>query len=126
MKKVTGYMCKIAFDHELGCDYHGTTVYPSLTALKENHKCWEECGIVEVEVIGKEIVNKENSKLCKDTEEWLKIFPGISIIHSNGWDKNNLTKSYAERITKKEFTNRIFNSTIDTSIEAMKRLTKEG
>ena len=46
----TGYMCEIDFDCELGRAKGGTRVYPSIEDLKERHDCWEECGIVEVEV----------------------------------------------------------------------------
>ena len=49
-KKVKGYMCEIDWNWELGEAAGGTTVYATLNDLKENHKCWEECGIVEVEV----------------------------------------------------------------------------
>jgi hypothetical protein len=45
-----GYMCLTAFEHELEGDCKGTKVYPSLEALKETHKCLDQCGIVEVEV----------------------------------------------------------------------------
>jgi hypothetical protein len=47
---VVGYMCQIDWDHELGNASDGNTVYPSIEALKRGHECWEECGIVEVEV----------------------------------------------------------------------------
>lgn len=54
-KRVTGYICTITHDHELGCDAMGTTIYPSVGALKKNTKCWKKsknryCGIVEVEI----------------------------------------------------------------------------
>lgn len=45
-----GYMCSIAFDHELGEDPSGTRVYRSLEDLKRDHKCWNECGISVVEI----------------------------------------------------------------------------
>ena len=45
-----GFMCKIDFDCELEHALGGNKVYPSLRDLKENHTCWESCGVVEVEV----------------------------------------------------------------------------
>ena len=53
------YMCKIDFDYELGNAAGGNTVYPSLKDLKKNHKCWKECGIVQVEVKKIRTVAKE-------------------------------------------------------------------
>jgi len=45
------FMCSIAFDHELGADYEGTKLYPSLEALQEDHKCSAECGVTVVKVV---------------------------------------------------------------------------
>lgn len=47
---VTGYMCKVDFDYELGCASGGNIVYPSEKNLREHRKCVNECGIVEVRV----------------------------------------------------------------------------
>lgn len=47
---VIGYMDKTDFDHELGHTGSGNLVYPSIIDLQRQRKCWEECGIVEVEV----------------------------------------------------------------------------
>lgn len=46
----TGYMCMIDFDHELGAAAGGVKVYSSVEDLKQSHKAWESCGIVEVQV----------------------------------------------------------------------------
>ena len=46
----TGFMCKIDFDHELGCASGGNKIYPSERNLRELHSMADECGIVEVEV----------------------------------------------------------------------------
>lgn len=46
MKKF--YLCGIAFQHELG-ETREIDIYDSLEACKAGHKCWEECGIVELE-----------------------------------------------------------------------------
>lgn len=48
--RVRGFMCKIDFDHELGAASSGSTVYPSLRALRREHTMADACGIVEVEV----------------------------------------------------------------------------
>lgn len=52
----TGYMCKIAFDYELG----GTDVdiYHSLEGLRRGHPMADECGIVEVEVTLKRVISE--------------------------------------------------------------------
>jgi hypothetical protein len=49
-KPKRGYMCMIAFEHELGSCHHGTLVYPSMADLEAHHGCVSECGAVEVEV----------------------------------------------------------------------------
>ena len=46
----TGFMCMIDFEDELYCAKGGNKVYPSIEDLKENHDCWQSCGIVEVRV----------------------------------------------------------------------------
>ncbi len=45
---VIGYMCAIDFECELGAAAGGNIIYPSIDDLKRCHKCWENCGIVEV------------------------------------------------------------------------------
>lgn len=49
-RTVTGFMCKIDWDHEIGNASRGTRVYPSINAIRAQHTCADECGIVEVEV----------------------------------------------------------------------------
>ena len=53
---VKGYICgtDIAEVHMGATD---VIIYPSAAALKKKRKCWEECGIVEIEVNGKYIVD---------------------------------------------------------------------
>ena len=46
----TGFMCMIDFEDELYRAAGGNKVYASIEDLKENHDCWESCGIVEVRV----------------------------------------------------------------------------
>ena len=61
MKKTKkGYMCEIDWTWELGESMGGTKVYSSLKDLKADHKSWEECGIVEVEVKLTKIVVQSN------------------------------------------------------------------
>lgn len=49
-KPSIGYMCKVAFDHELGNAADGVKVYPSVEMLLKYHKPGKDCGIVKVEV----------------------------------------------------------------------------
>ena len=53
-----GYVCKVAHDNELGLASSGCTVYPTIEDLKENHPCWESCGIVKVRVEFIEVINE--------------------------------------------------------------------
>lgn len=61
-RKVTGYMCKTDFDCELGSAMRGNVVYPSVEDLKRSKMCTDECGIVEVMVTRRRIVQAENYK----------------------------------------------------------------
>jgi hypothetical protein len=58
---VSGFMCMIDWECELGMASGGNIIYPSVEDHKRCHPCWEECGIVEVEVRFKRIVS--NSKV---------------------------------------------------------------
>jgi hypothetical protein len=51
MKKRTikGYICNTGWDFELG-EALSVEVYSSIEALKEESKCWETCGITEIEI----------------------------------------------------------------------------
>lgn len=53
---VTGYMCLIDWECEIGSASGGNRVFPSIDDLKKSHTCWEGCGIVEVEVRFKRVV----------------------------------------------------------------------
>jgi hypothetical protein len=57
---VTGFMCLIDWQHEIGQASDGNKVYPSLDALKRHHKMWAECGVVEVEVRAKQVIVPQN------------------------------------------------------------------
>jgi hypothetical protein len=48
--KARGFMCATDWQYEIGNAADGNKVFPSVRALKEHMTCWEECGIVEVEV----------------------------------------------------------------------------
>jgi len=55
---VTGYMCLIDLECELGAACGGNRVYPSIEDLKKCHTCWEECGIAEVRVEGVKVIHE--------------------------------------------------------------------
>ena len=50
------YMCKTDFDWELGEATGGNGVFPSLEDAKANLNCWQQCGIVAVNVELVEVV----------------------------------------------------------------------
>lgn len=49
-KKV--YVCGVDWQHEIGEEMAkpDVVVYPSVESLKKHVSCWEECGIVELEL----------------------------------------------------------------------------
>lgn len=47
---ITGFMCKVDWECELGNASGGNTVFPSEADAKKHLKCWEGCGLVEVRV----------------------------------------------------------------------------
>lgn len=47
---VSGYMCKVDWEYELGEACGGTKIYPDLEDIKENCKCVKGCGIVKVKI----------------------------------------------------------------------------
>lgn len=51
-----GYMCRVDFEDELGYAAGGVRVHPSIKDIKHNRKCVGGCGIVEVEVRFRRIV----------------------------------------------------------------------
>lgn len=55
---VIGYMCLTDFECELGGAIGGNTVYPSAEDLRKRRGCVAECGIVEVEVRARRIVQE--------------------------------------------------------------------
>jgi hypothetical protein len=66
----TIYMCKTTFDHDLDPDRKsGVPVYTSLDSLKSAEGCHAECGIVEVEVRIRTVVQEPAGLLSSDPEE---------------------------------------------------------
>lgn len=59
------YMCKTDYDHELGEAAGGTVLYASISDLKANRSCVEDCGIVEVHVSLVRVVQES-----KPIDEW--------------------------------------------------------
>lgn len=53
---VVGYMCRIDWEYEIGAACGGNRVYGSVDDLKREHNCASDCGIVEVEVHFRRIV----------------------------------------------------------------------
>lgn len=53
---VIGYMCLTDFEYELGDACGGNPVYPSIEDLRASRRCVDSCGIVEVEVRGRRVV----------------------------------------------------------------------
>jgi hypothetical protein len=55
---VIGYMCLVDFECELGMASDGNTIYPSIEACKKYRPCTHSCGIVEVAVLFRKIVQE--------------------------------------------------------------------
>jgi hypothetical protein len=51
-----GYMCQTDFEHELGYAAGGSRVHPSVEDIKHTRRCVGGCGIVEVEVRFRRVV----------------------------------------------------------------------
>lgn len=54
----TGFMCKVDFDLELGAAVGGNSVYGSAEDARKHRQCIDECGLVEVEVRLKQVVQE--------------------------------------------------------------------
>lgn len=55
---VIGYMCLTDFECELGGATGGNTVHPSVEDLRKRRGCVDRCGIVEVEVRARRVVQE--------------------------------------------------------------------
>lgn len=58
VKKI-GYMCSTDYDYELENASGGVKIYSSVRDLKNHKTCWEDCGIVEVEITLKKEENHD-------------------------------------------------------------------
>ena len=60
-KKVSkiSYICGVDWQHEVG-ECNDVQLYSSIKALKKARTCWEECGIVELEIKVKKWVEPQN------------------------------------------------------------------
>lgn len=56
-----GYMCLVDFNFELGEACGGNVIYPSVKDLKANRTCWEECGIVKVNISLDKVISHGNN-----------------------------------------------------------------
>lgn len=55
---VIGYMCLVDYECELGCADDGNKIFPSIEDCREYRGCTDACGIVEVEVRARKIVQE--------------------------------------------------------------------
>jgi hypothetical protein len=62
---VIGYMCRTDFEYELGAASGGNAVYPSMADIKARRSCAAACGIVEVEVRFRRLV-EPGSRECDE------------------------------------------------------------
>lgn len=62
----TGYMCLVDYEWELGNASGGNIVYPSIDDIKERRGCVAQCGIVEVEVRARRIVQEPVEPVWED------------------------------------------------------------
>jgi hypothetical protein len=63
---VTGFMCKVDWDHELGEALGGNIIYPSQADLVANKKCTDQCGMVEVEIRLKRVIKESDFSIKPD------------------------------------------------------------
>lgn len=59
-EKFTAFMCKTDFEHDARGASDGANIYPSEAAVRRERKCVSECGIVEIEVTLKRVVQETN------------------------------------------------------------------
>lgn len=57
---VIGYMDLVDFECELGAAMGGNRVFPSAEDVRRNKKCVQACGIVEVEVRFRKVIQESN------------------------------------------------------------------
>lgn len=66
---VTGYMCAVDWECELGAAMGGNRVFPSLEDALESLKCGKVCGIVEVSVAFKSVALQGTCEHSSTREE---------------------------------------------------------
>lgn len=54
------YIDLVDWQHELGHASDGNKVFPSIEDLKKHRSCWKQCGIAEIEVTFRAIVEPQN------------------------------------------------------------------
>lgn len=64
---VVGYMCLTDFEYELGMASDGNTVFPEIESCRKYRKCTDSCGIVEVEVRARRIVQSPKEDVDEAT-----------------------------------------------------------
>lgn len=53
INKKKGYMCGTDYEYELENASGGVKIYSSVEDLKKHKTCWEDCGIIEIELVVK-------------------------------------------------------------------------
>jgi hypothetical protein len=53
---VIGYMCRTDWECEMGLASEGNSVFPSVDSLKQHRRCVDDCGIVEVAVSFRKLI----------------------------------------------------------------------
>ena len=70
----TGYMDKVDFDHELAAAIGGNRVYASEEDLRVCQPCTKECGVVQVDVVLRKVIQEsdfsESIKRGKPLKDW--------------------------------------------------------
>lgn len=56
-----GFMCRTDYEYELENATGGVDIYSSVNDLKNHKKCWEDCGIVKVEITFKEELKNDKA-----------------------------------------------------------------
>jgi hypothetical protein len=61
------------------------------------------------------------NKVLKNSEDWLKEYPGLEVLDPDGWDRSpeGWEKSWNESITRQEFMKRVGVSTIQCPVKLL-------
>jgi len=71
-REVEVYLDGTDWRYEIGHAADGNRVYPSVDCLKEENKCWDECGIVKCKLVFMETVIPE-----VDPKDWKNTTPMV-------------------------------------------------